>query len=155
MQEVTFNGSVLFNNTVKTCTTPGVTDVIQLRMALPGDFGGVNSTAKPENFSIDLTDCGPYLSAVQYRLLGSPGNTEPNNGILPVGTGTTAQGYQVQVVRQNGATIPFGTWHNVAGYNPATGSNISIPLQARYIQTSTNVTGGTVKAAMIFQIQYP
>jgi len=70
------------------------------------------------------------------------------------GTGTTAQGYRVQVVRQNGTTIAFGVWHN-ATYNPLTGGTVNIPLQARQIKTSNNVQGGTVKASMIFHIHYP
>jgi len=151
-QIITFNGRVRFNNTVQTCTTPSLQQ-IHLGMALANDFGGINTTANPTNFSIEL-DCGIYLNSVQYRLLGSPGNTAPSNGILPVGTGTTAQGYRVQVVRQNGTAIPFGVWHTAA-YNPLTGGTVNIPLQARYIKTSNNVQGGAVKASMIFHMQYP
>lgn len=126
----------------KTVTLPGINTV---------QLSGQGSTAGSTPFSLQLTNC-PTNQGVVITL----GTANPQPGATGVIAPTTGSGYAsgvgVQVLKADGATpVTFGTPFSTG---TTSASNYAINLYARYYQTGTTVSAGTVKGVATYTLNY-
>lgn len=110
------------------------------------DFDGIGSeSSKTANANIRLT-CGAN-TPVYFRVF----NNEGRNNIIPVSSDSEAKGLGIRLA-MNGQDLDFNTSYNIV--NTTQEMDVTIPLQARYVQTDEQITGGELKATAAFVIQY-
>jgi len=163
---------VLFNQEANTCTTPASALTVMLPPAPRSAFNARGQTAGNTGFNLQLSNCAPSITSIEYKLLPSyletsrqnisaDGNhTKPGlpreisdwtktytDGTLP--SSGTASGVGVQVLDGSGNPVKFDRTSRLtaSSYTPGA-ATATIPLQAQYIQTGPAVTPGTVHAMM-------
>jgi len=110
------------------------------------DFDGIGSeSSKTANVNIRLT-CSAN-TPVFFRVF----NNEGRNNIIPVSSDSEAKGLGIRLA-MNGQDLDFNTSYNIV--NTTREMDVTIPLQARYVQTDEQITGGELKATAAFVIQY-
>ncbi|WP_431223569.1 fimbrial protein [Serratia sp. L9] len=147
--------------TAKTCQMSGATTRnVPLSPVGKNQFSGVGSSAGPGyNFSLTtICDSGVKLHATM-----TDGTNPANTGnILTMGSGATASGVGVQILR-NDTPISFGPDSSAPGntnqwYIGTAGSMdnepFTIPLKARYLQTEPTLVAGSVKARATVTFSY-
>jgi major type 1 subunit fimbrin (pilin) len=134
------------------CATPNVT--VPLGTHANTEFSGVGpiSTA-PASFNISLNNCPAGINNVQYEIDAVTTILDANQSVVALDSASTARGVGVQLLDANGNAMPIGTQQTLAGYNPA-GGNYTIPLKARYYQTTAPVLAGTANTVMTFTMNY-
>lgn len=111
----------------------------------PGTWPG---DANTRNFSIPL-DCNAG-TLVNLQIDGNAQNAA--QGVLNLNESSgSASGVGIQLLRNN-SPLPLSTTINT-GMTTSEGAN-SIPLQARYYQTGSNITPGTANASATFTLTY-
>jgi type 1 fimbria pilin len=163
---LSYSGSI--NIVSQTCRTPDV--IVNLGTHKAFEFTGIGSFTAWTDFRINLNDCpmfhGIYNDAgakvgnsISYRIdpIGTAVNAE--QGILMINKGTgdkdvSANGVGVQVATNTGTVLPLAVIRpSEIALNTNIGS-VSIPLRARYVQTSATVTPGPANASASFTIIY-
>ncbi|WP_165830334.1 MULTISPECIES: fimbrial protein [unclassified Pseudomonas] len=143
------NGSGSINIVQPTCRTPS--KLVQLGEHSIGEFKGVGSGTKAQRFTIDLNNCPAGMAGISYRLDPVGTVLSAANGVMALNAGG-ASGVGLQILRDNGTVLPLSSSISYLR-NPASG-NYSIALQARYYQTSKNITPGAANASVQFTITY-
>ncbi|WP_337264095.1 MULTISPECIES: fimbrial protein [unclassified Serratia (in: enterobacteria)] len=176
-----FTGQLAVNT--QTCTTPDV-NVDLGTYDISNTFTGVNSATPWVDSSITLTNCptfygyynsnnaGAYSRSNstfsvgaannnQFGLILTPNNTVINsaNAIMAVSsstTGSAATGVGIQLWQGESGTAAAVPFNQEKRYTlPNSGVNtVRVPLVARYIQTSQQVTPGRADGKVTFTINY-
>ncbi|MBP0592715.1 type 1 fimbrial protein [Paraburkholderia sp. LEh10] len=146
---------------VPTCSVTTVDVAVSLPMVSVSAFTNVGATAGTTPFGI-LLDCASDAEPS----IGLTDATSPSNqsNVLTLAPGSTAAGLGVQVLYQM-QPLPLGSASYVyAGERDAPATRVtslgprsgatSIALEARYIQTATSVSPGTLKAVATFNLSY-
>lgn len=180
-EQWTFSGQLAVNT--QTCTTPDV-NVNLGTYDIANTFTGINSATPWVDSSIILTNCptfyGYYNSGNagsysrntstftagvaknnQFGLILAPNNAVINttNAIMAVSsstTGSAATGVGIQLWQGNSGTAVAFPFNQEQRFTlPTSGINtLSVPLVARYIQTSQQVTPGRADGKVTFTINY-
>lgn len=172
-----FSGSLTRLNTVlnydlsgtviqSQCTAlsnPVSADPVQLGTWPSTDFTHIGFSTPPTPFTITLSDCesdpaGGNVATAHIRLDGAKGSTpvgDGSNGVFTLGTGSTANGMGIQILRDDGITpVALGTEVPLLAINPV-GTTV-LPFTARFYQThdSADVSGGVAKGSLGFTVTY-
>jgi type 1 fimbria pilin len=148
----TFNIQATIRILVPTCDVdPGsVSKTVTLPNVTTAQFTGPSSTAGNTPFNLHLINC-PSNRAVFITLDSSNAQPDATGVIAPSGSGY-ASGVGVQILQANGTTpVTFGTTFQTGTIS---GSTYDINLNARYYQTGTPLSGGTVKAVATYTLNY-
>ncbi|RQV01287.1 type 1 fimbrial protein [Burkholderia cenocepacia] len=162
--EYRFAKPVLVTPKVPSCTvtTPRIQVPMGETMASTV-FTGVGSTAPSRSFGIDISCSGgdTGTSAKVYVTLTdatNPGNTSTT---LSLSRDSTATGVGIQLLKDDNVlgygpdSAAIGNTNQWLGGRVAQGaSGMSIPLRARYVQTSSRITSGTANANATFTMSY-
>lgn len=147
--------------TARTCQmTSATTQNVPLPRVTKNQFSGPGSlSAVGYNFTLStLCDSGVKLYAT-ITDANDPSNT---GNTLSLGTGSTASGVGVQILRNNQA-IAFGPDSAASGntnqwYIGTAGSGgketINIPLEAKYVQTESNMVAGNIRSRATVTFSY-
>ncbi|WP_438866565.1 fimbrial protein [Pseudomonas sp. L1(2025)] len=152
---VNFNGSI---NTT-TCDTQDVNMYLGLHQT--SEFTGVGSMSRAVVSSIELLNCpnAQSITEVDYRidptlpavdLANNIIAISPTNGAIAAATGV---GVKVTGVATSQGPFALSTLQKV-GTIVAQGNSVSIPIVARYIQTTADVGPGPANATATFFIDY-
>lgn len=172
-----FSGSLTGLNTVlnydvsgtviqSQCTAlanPVSADPVQLGTWPTTDFTHRGFTTPSTPFTITLSDCkadpsGGNVATAHIRLDGANGSvpvSDGSNGVFTLGTGSTAKGLGIQILRDDGITpIAIGTEVPLIAINPS--GTTALPFTARFYQTddSADVSGGVAKGSLGFTVTY-
>lgn len=148
----TFNIQATIKILVPTCDIdPGsVSKTVTLPNVSTTQFSGVGSTTGSTPFNLHLINC-PSNRGVFITLDSSSAQPGVSGVIAPSGAGY-ASGVGVQILQANGTTpVTFGSTFSTGTIS---GSTYDINLNARYYQTSTPISGGTVKAVATYTLNY-
>jgi len=145
-------GSVQFVS--GTCITPDV--AVDLGQHPKTEFTGVNAKTALVPFTIKLNSCPAGMTSIKYRIDPATTVQIPAQSVVALDATSTATGVGIQLLDGAGAVHPLGSGTDrlFSGYNPATGGDYTIPLQARYYQTSPSVTSGHANTTMTFTMTY-
>ena len=156
-------GSIQIKPRVPTCSVLTKTINVSMTGASVRGFTGVGSTAADQPFDIKL-NCGNGTEGATTKVFvtmtdaADPGNRSTTLSLSP---DSTASGVGYQIVRQaDGSPVSYGRDSAEAG-NPGQwfvgqfgNQDVTIPLVARYVQTRSEVTGGTANAVASFTMSY-
>ncbi|WP_243048830.1 fimbrial protein [Dyella sp. RRB7] len=150
-----------------TCTAPSQTITLPPVMSIV--FGGAGSTAGAQSFNLSLNNCPAGYSRIGYSLIPVGAAVCPTtpvpmpcaitstsaNGVLPLSASSTASGVGIQVTDTSGSPVPFR--YSIAAaplgsVKPA--ASYTVPLVAKYIQTGSAITPGSVNAQMQVLLDY-
>jgi type 1 fimbria pilin len=112
-------------------------------------LGGTGTTAGTTPFNITLNCTGAAGMSVSLEL-DANGTASGIQGVLTPTSGSSS-GVGVQVLDQNSTAVTFGTAVS-EGTTPV--GQMNIPFYARYYQTKTAVTAGTLAASATFTLTY-
>ncbi|MBV6694003.1 fimbrial protein [Serratia quinivorans] len=143
--------AVTFNVNVTSCTVNNTSIPVGLGDVNKSVFTGVGSTSPETAYNISL-NCSTG-TPVKLALDGTADSSNAT-GVLALtsaGNSGVASGLGVQLLRNNtpvtlGSIITVGTTTSAGAY--------SIPLTARYYQTSSTVTAGTANSTATFTMTY-
>lgn len=172
-----FSGSLTGLNTVfnydirgtviqSQCTAlanPVSANPVQLGTWPTTDFTHIGFTTSPKPFTITLSDCegdpsGGNVATAHIRLDGANGSvpvTDGSDGVFTLGTGSTAKGLGIQILRDDAITpVALGTEVPLIAINP-TGTTV-LPFTARFYQTADRVDigAGAAKGSLTFTVTY-
>jgi len=156
---------LIINNTLfpsnATCTTPNADQLVKLPMVHASAFTQIGDTHGEKEFELTLTNCPQYMNSIRYKLYSThpPDNTNAANaanGLVSLSNDTgSASGIKVQILdRDTDTPITLDQFRVVSNYSPSNYNNIPIRFKARYYQSESQVTSGTVRATAFVQILY-
>lgn len=98
-------------------------------------------------------------NSLQYRIDPAGAAINPANGVLgldpsPAGRPPAASGIGVQVATTAGTPLPLAAKRSSGLTLSASDRSYTIPLRARYLQTSSRVTAGPANTSATFTISY-
>lgn len=141
-----------------------INKVVQLPTVMKSGFSGVGSTQGEQSFDLNLLCNGGqnptgYEEKNQISLDFDFPQDGTNNQVMAntAPNSTKANGVGVQLMwkyQNNNQVIRKGDKLQVGTVNSNQTVQYNIPLSARYYQTGTNVTAGTVRAMATVTIQY-
>lgn len=135
-----------------TCSVPDQT--VPVPSVAPSKFTGPGTTAGGQSFSIQFTGCPAGFNRVGYTLQPLGSAATQYAGELPLSAGSTATGVGIQVM-SGGSAATFNTSLPLSAYSKTAPSNLySLPFSARYIQTGSTITPGTVNGQMQVLMDY-
>lgn len=148
--DINLTGSATF--VVLACTTPDVT--VPMGPHPKSEFSGTGSTTTAVNFNIALNACPAGMNSIQYQI--DPVTSVISNGqsVVALDNSSSAAGVGVQLLDGTGAAFPLSTQNTFSGYNAGTGGSYTIPMRARYYQTSATVSPGPANTSMTFTMTY-
>jgi len=142
-----------------TCTTPPASQVnVGLPTVYTNEFpaNAIGTTRGETNFNFTFSGCNQYMHAIRYKLY-LPGNppADNTNGLISLNNQPgSATGIKIQILDRNTNTPITLDQFRVAAQYTGNNTGFTIPFKARYYQSESQVTGGTVKAKVFFQIIY-
>lgn len=159
-------GSFVITPRVPTCSVaPSSTAIsVPLGGVSMREFNGVGSSSRSQrNFNIELNCSGgdPNTSTNAYVTLTDASNPANTSQVLSLTPNSQASGVGVEIL--NGTTVlgygpdsaaPGNTNQWRAGNIAVGTTTFTIPLSARYVQTSATVTPGTANAQAMFTMSY-
>ena len=171
---LSFTGNM--NITTPTCQTPDVA----VHMGTWGvkDFSGIDTGTGWRDASIQMVNCGVFSGTKTDWLYRDGGNSNyvgnntwtltltPLNGVIDSTRGIAGISKGDSSATGVGIQIGYGTLStartNLINFNSSitenisstSGSMITIPLAARYIQTEDTITGGRADSKVTFTISY-
>ena len=148
---VMYSGAASGSVGLTACTTPNVS--VDMGNHKTSEFLGVGSFASPTAFKIALNNCPAGINTVKYQLDPVTATANPNTSILALNASSTAKGIAVQILDDSGKPFQLSKPMTFTGYNTSGGS-VSIPLSARYYQTSSPITPGSANASLTFTMTY-
>ncbi|SIT50583.1 hypothetical protein BN2476_850016 [Paraburkholderia piptadeniae] len=143
--------------TSQTCsvTTPSIN--VDLGSVPVRKFTTVGSSSDPVNFNIGV-DCTGLTTNLNITFTDAF-NPSNRTNTLPLSSTSIASGVGIQILR-NGAAVSYGPDSNIAGttnqiaIGQVTGTTTTIPLTARYVQTTSTIRGGSANGAATFTMSY-
>ncbi len=150
------------NITLSGCATSNVT-VPMGSYTRTAFSGGVGGTTPPVSFSISLT-CPAGWNGVKYEIDTVTSVVSGTQAVVALNGGSTATGVGVQVLDNNGSpltaaegfgnAVALGSTPGSAPYNKSAGGSYTIPLKARYYQTSAAIGPGSANSSLTFTMTY-
>lgn len=138
------------------CETPNIT--VNLDKHDSAEFSGINSKSAAKNFNFEIKNCSSGMNSVNYTFAPAAGVTLQQAGnanqYITLDASSTASGVGIQVLYNDGSIVPFNSKIKYTGYSKTTGGSYTIPMKARYIQTASNISGGTANSAVEFTMSY-
>ncbi|WP_423061380.1 fimbrial protein [Citrobacter portucalensis] len=122
-------------------------------ISMESTFKGINSTSTPVDFTIDLTCDKDVNVAVRFE-----GDTQSgsNNQVLKLTEqDNSATGIGIQILDKDKNIMSFNQPDFALQASNVQQSQVSLPFSARYIQTSSQVTGGKADAEATFFLAFP
>lgn len=116
-------------------------------------FTGINSTSTPVDFRIDLT-CDTDVN-VAIRFEGDTLNGSNDTILKLTEQDNSATGIGIQILDKDKNIMSFNQPDFVLQTSNVQQSQVSLPFSARYIQTSSQVTGGKADAEATFFLAFP
>ncbi|WP_172666936.1 fimbrial protein [Pseudomonas chlororaphis] len=155
--------STIVNVKASGCTvTPGsVLQTVSLPPASTTEFSGVGSSAaQSTSFSVAV-DCDPDISV--YATMTDATTPANTSDTLSLGRGSGADGIGLKLYKSGESTpVKFGPdssgknntnqWY--VGKSSTGNRNITIPFQARYVQTKPKIETGKVEASSTITFSY-
>ena len=138
--------------TEQSCVTPDVQ--VPLGQHKVSEFKGIGTFASSTAFKIALNSCPTGMASVSYQIDALTTILSSSASVVALDSRSSAAGAGVQLLDGSGNVLPLGTPKVFSGYSSTTGGNLTIPLQARYYQTGSTVTGGIANTAMTFTMTY-
>jgi type 1 fimbria pilin len=144
-----------------TCAAAAQTQNVELGSIPATKFTGIGTVSELKPFAINLICSGGDENVDAKLYVTLTDNTNPSNtsNTLSLTSDSQAKGVGIQVFKDS-TQLGFGPDSAAVGnknqwYAGTTGNGFfSIPLQARYVQTSQTVTPGPAKGRMTFTISY-
>ncbi|WP_410481600.1 fimbrial protein [Pseudomonas plecoglossicida] len=121
------------------------------------DFTGPGPVGTEVGFNIKLSDCEDDSSAptayAHIELDGANGSSvvDAKRGIFSLGTGSTAAGFGIQILHDDGRELPLQEAVSVKRLSVGV---TQLDFKARYYQLDPKVKDGLAKAALKFTISY-
>ncbi len=121
------------------------------------DFTGPGPVGTEVAFNISLSDCDDDSTApttyAHIELDGTNGSSvvDADQGVFSLGTGSTADGFGIQIMHGDGRTLPLQKAVEVKQLN--VGETV-LNFKARYFQLDSQVKAGLAKASLKFTISY-
>jgi len=121
------------------------------------DFTGPGPVGSEVSFNIKLSDCEDDHSAptafAHIELEGANGSSvyDAKRGIFTLGRGSTATGFGIQIMRDDGRELPLQEAVSIKRLNIGV---TQLDFKARYYQLENDVTDGVAMAALKFTISY-
>jgi type 1 fimbria pilin len=112
-------------------------------------LGSVGATAGSTAFNIGLTCTGASGMSVSVTM-NYNGTASGVQGVL-LPTSGSSSGIGVQILDQNNTAVTFGT---AMAEGTTTVGQMNIPYTARYYQTASTITAGTLAASATFTLTY-
>lgn len=137
---------------VQSCVTPDVQ--VPLGQHKVSEMKGVGTFTSSTSFKIALNSCPTGMNSVSYQIDALTTVLSSSASVVALDSSSSAAGAGVQLLDGSGNAFPLGTPKTFSGYTSATGGNLTIPLQARYYQTGSTLTGGIANTAMTFTMTY-
>nr|WP_233175786.1 fimbrial protein [Dyella sp. ASV24] len=134
------------------CTTKDVT--VSMGRYSTGQFAGIGSTTPAVNFTIGLNGCPAGMKGIRYQIDSALPLANTTNSVVTLDRNSMATGIGLQLLDSQGNPLPLGTQRTFASYNTTAGGDFTIPLQARYYQTSATINPGTANTSMTFTMTY-
>jgi len=135
------------------CTTPDVS--IPLGTFPTTGFTAIGRTTTTANFSISLNNCPAGMNSIKYRIDPTTTVLNSSQSVVALDSTSSATGVGVQLLNSAGsAAFPLSSLQTFSGYSSSTGGSYTIPLAARYYQTSATVTPGPANTSMTVTMQY-
>ncbi|MCA7936099.1 fimbrial protein [Burkholderia cepacia] len=135
-----------------TCSVPNQT--VTLPFMPIQRFSGVGTTMGHTSFAIRLNNCPAGYNRVGY-MVTPLGGAEPNlPGVLPLRSGSTAEGFRIKLTNGSDVPVAFDTSTKVTDYSKSTGGSYSIPLVASYLQTDAATKVGKLDSAIQVLLDY-
>lgn len=156
-----WGGSVVIQPTIPTCKVSMPSIAVRLRDVNVNVFTGVGKTSPSQPFDIVLQCSGGNTGTSTDVYTTLTDQTDPSNvsDTLSLTKDSTASGVGIQVL--NGTTvIKYGPDSSAAGNKnqwkagSAGNGTFTIPLTARYIQTTPSVKAGTANGRATFTMNY-
>jgi len=154
-------GSLTIDPGKPTCKVTTPTRSVSLLPVPKSKLNAIGTVTAAEGFTLGMScsggDTGKTLGI--FAVLtdqNAPGNRSET---LSLGSDSTASGVGIQILR-NGSPLGYGpdstasTAQNRWKVGTYGNVNVTIPLSARYIQTESVVTAGTVNARATFTVSY-
>jgi major type 1 subunit fimbrin (pilin) len=138
--------------TVQSCVTPDVQ--VPLGQHKVSELKGIGTFTSSSAFKIALNSCPTGMTSVSYQIDALTTILSSSASVVALDSRSSAVGVGVQLLDGSGNVFPLGTAKVLSGYSSASGGNLTIPLQARYYQTGSTVTGGIANTAMTFTMTY-
>ncbi|WP_175715551.1 fimbrial protein [Burkholderia ambifaria] len=144
-----------------TCAAAAQTQNVELGSIPAKKFTGIGTVSELKPFAINLICSGGDENVDAKLYVTLTDNTNPSNtsNTLSLTSDSQAKGVGIQVFKDS-MQLGFGPDSAAVGnknqwYAGTTGNGFfSIPLQARFVQTSQTVTPGPAKGRMTFTISY-
>lgn len=121
------------------------------------DFTGPGPVGTEVDFNIRLSDCDDDSTAptayAHIELDGTNGSSvvDADQGVFSLGTGSTADGFGIQIMHGDGRPLPLQRAVEVKQLN--VGDTV-LDFKARYFQLDRKVKDGEAKASLKFTISY-
>ena len=138
--------------TVLSCVTPDVQ--VPLGRHKVSELTGTGTFTSSSAFKIALNSCPTGMNSVSYQIDALTTILISSASVVALDSRSSAAGAGVQLLDGSGNVFPLGTPKVFSGDSSTTGGNLTIPLQARYYQTGSTVTGGIANTAMTFTMTY-
>jgi major type 1 subunit fimbrin (pilin) len=145
-----------------TCTTPNVSVVMPT--IYQSALKGAGTSAGTTSFNIALNSCPAGMNSIQYEIDPVTTVVSSTDAVVALDGSSTAAGIGVQLLDNDGnpltaangfqSAATLGTAPGSGTYNSSTGGDYTIPLKARYYQTGTTVSPGSVSTEMTFTMTY-
>lgn len=136
----------------QTCTTPNV--IVNLPDVATSEFTGVGDIKGLKLFVLKFNNCPGGLAGINYTFGATTNVLNVANGVIALGSGSTAKGVGVVLRSQTKAPIVLNTEYTLSGYNSANTQSYTVPMNAGIYQTESKVKSGSVKGAFTFTLIY-
>ena len=144
-----------------TCKVTTPTRSVSLLPVPKSKLNAIGTVTAAEDFTLGMScsggDTGKTLGI--FAVLTDQSAPDNRSDVLSLSNGSSATGVGIQILR-NGSPLAYGpdstasTAQNRWKVGTYGNVNVTIPLSARYIQTDSVVTAGTVNARATFTVSY-
>jgi len=135
-----------------TCTTPNVN--VTFPTVSSHAFRGVGGTAATTPFKLAFNNCPAGFRSIGYSFAPTTSVLDAARGVVALAASSTATGVGVQLAREDGSPVAFGTVYPLTDYDPGRVGSYVVPMQASLYQTDATVTPGSVRSAVTFTLDY-
>lgn len=149
---------------VPACTVTSPLNIpVDVGSAAVSDFHGIGAPPSHTSpFSINLSCSGgtPGATTNMYMTLTDQTNPGNTSNVLSLGTGSSASGVGIQILKADNSIVSYGPDSSAAGntnqwfvQNTGNGT-VTIPLKAGLVQTNATINSGSVQAIATYTMSY-